>query len=799
MNRRDGNNQPLAVSHIGTPIPSVDPDWIASVADMCAILENCIIDQNFKVTDEWVEPIVLSKVGDEIHEAVVKDSSKNRSNETKLAVFLSSSGPAGLHVDPYTDLEMLRSVASDAIKSRKILLPYLYGREASDLLASKYPERSSLSDSQSVALLNELPIGVFQSGHYVTGPYGCLVSDGIRSILPRRTFSGYRCSDSNCHIIHEVELSTTATARIQKVISNVSEFVQDNYQGDDPVLSVYRDAYSRRYESRRLAGYDAVVDVLADGLTVEELRHLVVETLCIRFLTEGTREALSRATGYVIQNPTTFANGLERPELLQILLLSNDKTVSMALDRVIRGGSVELSDHEVRVRRVARYKTRVSAEIGKLGARVFGPKASSLVSMRLFELLDVLYMSRGDKGLEDLRYLSETQGEDIDHRDLLNEVAQRFSPDEILDLMVLGNHDTAMVAADHFHIENPEKMQRSILRDTLLWRLGVPGDVVFSQIGDVNRHLVSLTAVLNNEDSEEAKRGEISNVFSAVESAVALSLSFAIWALTVDHVTTENGFEFNLESARRTWSFLDDHSPVDDRLRLPDNGKPTLAPLGCAFARLAKSLESIDQSAYVRPVNEYPIRCLNKARPYAFTSKLPFFNLNTASSVLILKALRSASSAFQDDAVLEVRNSTLHGNREFPSDEQIRNAIRKLTDSFDRLERIGIFPTVYDLVDQTVDLFGHADSKYSTARGLTETLSNPTWTLAQGMPGAPSHRLVIFTKAVLSGVGPLCFKLKPNPRQDPYWEGFPVRWKSQTHSIEESQADSDAQDQSLVG
>src|SRR5205807_1222460 len=99
--------------------------------------------------------------------------------------------------------------------------PYIFGRELHDLAAERYPERWSLDNRETVRLLRDLPIGVFQLGRIVTGPYGCTAAPHPRQLVARRIVPGYLCSDATCSDVHSLELSTSTTATIVKTRSVV--------------------------------------------------------------------------------------------------------------------------------------------------------------------------------------------------------------------------------------------------------------------------------------------------------------------------------------------------------------------------------------------------------------------------------------------------------------------------------------------------------------------------------------------------------------------------------------------------
>src|SRR5260370_25459181 len=133
---------------------------------------------------------------------MTKNRKRLRPNDAKMAVFLQYGCAVGFLFDPATDLDRLRRQISSELLHGRILFPYIFGRELHDAAARLYPARTALDNRQTIKLLTELPIGVFQDGRTVVGPYGCTYSDTPRQADARTNAPGYLCSDAACAQLH---------------------------------------------------------------------------------------------------------------------------------------------------------------------------------------------------------------------------------------------------------------------------------------------------------------------------------------------------------------------------------------------------------------------------------------------------------------------------------------------------------------------------------------------------------------------------------------------------------------------
>jgi len=554
----------------------------------------------------------------------------------------------------------------------------------------------------------------------------------------------------------------------------VTDYVQSHHgHKPDHHIRLIREADAEEEGLYAFNSSPALCGALADGLTVSELQAVVDRLLRRQFKEQGAQAQLSRQLGIAIANPTEFAASLDRAQLFQALLVYTDDQIISAVDSMLSSGDLCLREYERRVAKVQRWVTSITAEIGPLGVRFTGSMRSGLVARRSLSLLHRLYFASGVLEPADLGYLLESPS--VSEDELLGHSVQRLSPEQILRDLVVADRRAAVEAADHFGIESASGMPRDELCEKLLWKLGVPSQVVFRDLERVLTFETELSLANSRNASSDTIRGHISNLFAALEDALQRALEFATWALTTDHMLDDEAFVYDPEPNPGALSFIETSSPTNDHeLQLRLDGKNTIEPLAAGFARLCKYLRNLSPEDYKRDREQFPHECRVTSRPFELESKLMFFNLSRAGGDTLLSDMQAVGQYAQDQVVVKMRNASIHGNNAFPTMSEIDGAVERIRLCRERLRASGLYPRVYRLVNRDSDAFGRVSSTYrSGAEDIV--LFVPQWSVAPRLPTRRSQLIVMPTAGMLSS-GPLRFALEPKGPRDPYWDGWPRRW-----------------------
>jgi len=172
-----------------------DMGEINSLLDLVSfriLFSNCVISDNYSLNPAIPHAIRLSPAGQRYLKDVCRRQPKLAVTDAKMLTFLEMDSANGLLVQGLeSDLSALQKALSEAIKSKKILFPWTYGRLISDNLIKLFGLKPELSNAETITLLKSVPQGVFQVGRYSVGPFGCLESPVERSMFPTKMVDGY--------------------------------------------------------------------------------------------------------------------------------------------------------------------------------------------------------------------------------------------------------------------------------------------------------------------------------------------------------------------------------------------------------------------------------------------------------------------------------------------------------------------------------------------------------------------------------------------------------------------------------
>ena len=661
------------------------------------------------------------------------------------------------------------------MQSRRVQFPYVLGRELHDQAATLFPEKTRLNNTESVKLLSNLPQGVFQMGRSTVGPFGCVESEHFRQLPSARTVPGYLCDRKSCSDIHQIDLETLEKAPINRALKHLGDYVLE-YHNDSvsKIEAMIADEVSREMRPWAHTDSGGLMNLLSDGLDNGELRS-VANVLLRQEVKEGLKNLGTRLS-MIIMSPSEVVESLSRSQVHQLLLQFSDEQIMAAIDEVIDRGELRLEEYEQRVSRIERWATprRLKATIGVHGVQLRERgSGGAAITRRLLELLHAIYFASKQLEPADLAYTIES---DVSAgQGLLSEAVSKMNPEELMRSLVFGDRRSAELAKQHLGMSSTRNYGRDETVERALWKIGVPTEVLFKDVERISRHSAELSAGIEASDSEEVLRGHVSNLFNAVEDALQRALQFSTWALGADHYTSPDGFVYDPTPNGKVFEFIDLHRPTSNAKLQLSSAKNTIVPLAAGFSRLAHALRGLNRADYVRPVEDLPTSVRLDSRPFAFSSTILFLDLEKQAQEVCIEALESVGRAMSDETVLKVRNSVLHGNNPFPSSSEMNLAANLVRDACDAMLASGIYPTVFTLATKNSDNLGRQELNYAAGEQIVR-LSSPQWPLSPRMPFS-SLQMVMMPAARLQAAGPLRFSLKARPGPNPYWQGYPQRWK----------------------
>jgi hypothetical protein len=780
-----------------------DPAWrrrFVDLSDLLQILGDCIIPNTYSVPDDVGTTFFLTTRGSQMKDRLIrKEHVPGKEAHLMCALTL---GHDELYLDiENTDPNRVKQFIETQLEDRKIHFPYSYGRTLYDTYGDMFEdEKDVLTIDETMRLIGKVPRGVFQYGKYIVGPFGILTSTSERHIQFSRVVPAYHCAQATCHAVHQVRLSTGYDApindertKLHRLLDETSEAAAD-WWGLALEVEHYSHSFYAESHSATLAA------LIGDALSDTELRSL------IEFLLDNTRGEFRGATTEIIGtgNATQLTQSLEREQMMQLVLLASESTISRALDALVRDNVIHIPRGEVR-RPVTNARRRsgafqLSPELGHLGVR-FVSDDPGFASLRQRELLNRLYLRDSETDTEELDWqLRGFDSEDIDER--LENFFRSTDPRAALSRMVLARK-TNMIAACHYvGLEDAADLSDTSLVESILWKLGfdVRTEVDSHRtFWDLHQRISALTqsSRISGIGESETFRGVASSFFTELEGVLADALAFATWVLLVDHTSEPHPFSYDDTSDRSTafqrlqqahdtsGNEVEDFDFISDRTEL--------YPLIRGFDILSKELDRVamhpeDHTRDTDALPEYEGKTAIKR--FLFRSRIPFLNLTPASQKRMKEGLHQvAAGLLRPVEVHQVRNDYSHYRRTSPEIERMAQALDAIAEAIRSLENLGVarllcFPAGFES-----DGWGRSKHRFSGPRSIEHLFARPSKFDWMGLPALQTSQYIVRSAIFAEPNEVLRFTPRFVSDFSELWSNYPVRRRGgipSSVSVEES-------------
>jgi len=764
-----------------------DPDWQVKYVGFCDLMEiltQCIISADYHISDDINDALILSKAGTELVDRVHRREGIPV-KEARLMCALTL-GQVDLFVDiEATNVETLASAINKQMQSGDLRFPFVHGRDLYDAFAAKFDEeKQSLNNEHTHELLDSLPNGVIQQGRFVTGPLGLLESREGRIVANRRNVPAYHCSEPVCEKVHTTQLSTSPDAPINKHRETFRKFITN----EAPEASEWWE-FMRELTEHTAAFFadtegGSVAYLIGDAFSVEELRLIVSDLISDRKNELRTRAGLIASTG----DPVEISRKLDRAELIQLVLLCDEKSITATLDKLVHRKIIRIPQGEIRTTVTnSRARTgafQLSAQIGRYGVR-FVSTDPGLASLRLRRLLRKLYVQNIKTDLAELEWqLRGFDASNLDER--LEEFFRSVDPETALRRLVLARKTNMITACEEAGIEDGELLDDDELVESLLWKLGFDVrlfDDPHRRLWDLNDRMTALTRAsrISGIGDSETFLGVASNYFRELEGALEDSLSFAAWSLLTDHVAASKSFEFD-EDRDRSGGFAllnasINNSSAEERFEF-EAGKNSLYSLSRGFQLLSKHLGQLETSSgdLQRSDSEYPaFRGKTSLKDFVFEHTCPFLDLNPNSRLRIKRDLESISKKLVGAKVHEIRNDFAHFRRTDPEILKLEAAIEAVRFSLEKIEDLGFFRALYWPDSITVDAWGRSHHRFTGTRNLEQLFARPSSYDWMGLPALSDPQYIVRAAKFAEPNEILRFAPRYQSEYSKMWENYPLR------------------------
>jgi hypothetical protein len=769
------------------------------------ILSNSVWSKSFVVDDEWGSAIRLSPDGTRLLQN--GDIRECCGSEAAMAVLLFLRfAQQHLFLDALsTNVEKIRELVEQKLFSGEVKLPWLFEHLLYDKVFELGLDRrdARLSPEETVVLLDSTPIGVFQLGQYVAGPFGLLRSSQARNFPPMRDVVIGHCSDPNCAALHLSQLSS-GESRLSEAIPRFSKLVEK--------LDGERREWNRAFLELSLPPghyYDdyslvSIVWFLGNAFSTNELRSVAAHLLNSRGKAIRSRLPNNDSWRRLFAAPASDITArLAKPELLQLILLASDDEVIASLDYLIERREIKIPPSEVRgpvTAPVLRTWTGATLNCSSLGVRIIG-RMPALSLARLRRLVLELYEGKDDQ--KQLSWLLRNQpgdslGEKVDNLinaepagDVLRNVA--FINEDKLRETLQRTH------CSHFAIPNDSDGEKRLI-SRILWKLGFPQFSYPSSLATLYERLDSLRRaaqpqpMLPDEKWREHVRSIGANFFVSLEEILDLSLPFITWLLLSDHL--EEAHRYNSERAKLftraqiSGLLSTDKGPIE----YAADQRNTLFPLISGFSALRQQIRSLldrGSAEFLKPkilMGHYSHTSTLQVFPYRHRHFI--FDMSSAELDRSMDLIDRVFRALNASDAMRVRNCLDHHTEEFPSGSQLEACCNMIESTVAELENAGFVPLVYGHIKTTTDSYGRTVVLSSDYAGRTvEWRRSAALTSLRTLPHSRAPQILVSSIRLGETAEILRFSIEECSEFHTMWLHYPKRRAPSDREIAEAEAE----------
>jgi hypothetical protein len=717
------------------------------------ILADCIIEKKYAIHDEMNAAIVLSEAGAAMKDRLIRKE-KVSPKEAHLMCALTL-GHHQLFVDiEHTDIESLTQVISDQIVAGELYFPMRYGREFYDSFADLFDEgKDVLTMEETMRILDKVSLGVYQYGIFVLGPYGIRAGESARSLRFSKRIPGYHCAQQVCRAVHPVRLVTSDEApinqqrdKLRSILEADSEKESDWWGLVNEIRGLTAALYSDQMSS-------SLATALGDCLSDSELRAVAARLLDA---TSGKLRGIVEPF-LTVRKASDTVELLTRPQLLQVILLADEETISAAVNFLIRDRTIDIPRGEIR-RPVVNQGARSGAfglapELGSLGTRFIGSDPG-FAFLREKRLLNKLYVRSNETDTEELDWqLRGFEAEDLDER--LEDFLLSTDPRAALRRMILARKTNMVTACHEVGIEVGTDLEDDALVETVLWKLGYEvhyEEDPHSYFWDLHQRISALTSSsrISGIGDSETFRGVANTYFTQLEGLLGDSLAYASWALMSDHTMSLHPFSYDDASDRINGLTLLQNAVEED---LGDNfvdyalDRTELDNLFKGFSRLADTLDAreADRDTLERAESELPdYEGKTSLKTFLFRSRVPFLNLTAGSRKRLLEGFRRISQTAAAAYVSQVRNDYSHYRRTSPDVEKMVRALQAVQVCVQELESLGMARVLCWPTEVAADSWGRSRHTFRGPRSVEHLFARPSNYDWMGLPslGEPQYLML---------------------------------------------------------
>ncbi|MFF6955403.1 hypothetical protein [Streptomyces sp. NPDC008317] len=752
------------------------------LTSMSEIIAACLIANNFRPSKDFYDAIKLTPYGDEKVQQLIRK--KIPYQEARLYCFLEFSWVDLLVDVSATDDTALQSAIGEQIRKKDIFFPFTFGRELYDRafrMIDLNDETATLTLPQTLDFLDATPQGVFQVHDMVTGPFGLLTSQQKRFFSPERHPGLMHCSDVNCSTIHQVHLSTSQLALINKHRPEMVRLMKKESETPSAWGSFLSDLFSKEMKSARDDIGDGLIPLIGDALTDDELRRSTA------WLLDNTKGRLRSVTDSLSLRGRAedITKDLSRAEMMQLCLSLDDRDIVNCLDTLVFSKEIKIPTGEYRVPIVnvrAFGKFHMMAEIGPYGVHLLS-HTMNLAPLRLRRLIESMYRLETESDREELEWqLREEEAESLEAK--LDIYLQKRSPERVLTSLVLARKSNAITACEVLGLRDGASDDPDFI-SLILWKLGFASQLdsdphaKFWRLHDEMEKMVRSVPGSPLGPTYDDFRGTAANYFVELESILDDSLCFTSWALTNDHVISQKPFVYQVDheiNNSHNWLQGAAERSSDNILEYGEN--VSLYGLCRGFQVLGGELIHIasERENYRRSVDQIPEWAQQQdLQKFPFLHTVPYLDLTDEARTNIASSLHYVSKILVNEEVYLARNDWLHGRRNETPVEKMRTSLQVIKTAIQMIEDSGFARIPYAISKQSSDGHGRSTTIMTSTRGFQFSIYNPNQYEWLKLPGVGDANHVMNAAVFSAPNHVLRFQSETSSPYTRMWADYPKR------------------------
>lgn len=741
-------------------------------------LSNCVFMRE-DIIEKTDLNLQFTPLGERLINHLTKKHSDKNVNLIKLAVFIDF-----YHEDLYlkiaeSDISNVEKQISKWIVDESIRYPWVYGKDLYDKYYTDFEtQEEELDYEETCKLLKNTYKGVFQINELIISPFGLLKSKVKRRHYPELEMKLWHCSDPSCSGFHTAQFYNSDDSLILSLLNKI-----DLYNSKKDVFDIENDIENKiddddeYFNPNNLRG---TYELLGNSFGAEEHKNILQSIIEKENIRDLLPSKIRKGSALEIVQKMT------KDQCFSLILIVDDKIIFEHIDRLIDEKIIIIPDTEIREshsrKGFGQYRSFI--QCNKLGLRV-NSKFAELSLARLRKLIKEVNSESPYREQLEWKLRDFNESSSIDHK-ISNFIVDQTPQKAIHETIYTGPvqlEKTFGSLPGYFSMPNSQESEIKLI-EKIAWKLGFSINLYPSFIEDFWNNLskfkadVFLQSTYNEGDKSKIRSSAV-NLFVSMEEILQQSLSFIAWALLSDHYL-ESKFIYVYEDARQFMiSKLDNFEYSSDQfLKFDKSGKNTLFPLINGFNALTKLCDQIiiDKEKYKRKLSEFPSYYNNDPlKVFPFEHKIFLLDLKALEYQKIKTEIKSISSEFGKGKILDIRNRLQHNREDFPSQQEILEAITSIEKSFSILENEGLYPNVYLFDKSITDEYKRTKISVKNYKGNLVNFYVTPELIGLHIPNA--HKPLIVIDHLMIGLTnhPVVFRYKEKSSYQAYWKDYPKK------------------------